>query len=378
MSPVCRAAGRPSARDATAESPSRPASGRRGGVRPAAFIDIETTGLDRSDTRSSIGAIGRSADAGRAGCPVGQVRPRRLENADPTALALVGYSRDAWADAVDDLPVDALACIGPARWRVRPATSPSTAASSRGRGPGEQPSRRPRPPPAGHRDHGLAAAGRGCRRRRCRSVPCARPSASSVCAGTSRSPTRASLGWRAGCSPNHRRRRDPHVVADESTILRTQLRRLPTLAGRARWCWDWATVDTETRARPARGPRRPQLCAAGWSGWTGLSGAADVHRRVYVCHPTPTIRPATRPRPGHLPRAGRRRLVPVAPRSRDLDPPAEFLDEATGGRTPPSGSPGGRGLRRLRVRRAHQRGRCAARSSCRWRCPVPAIVDGGA
>lgn len=82
-------------------------------MRPLAFIDIETTGLDperheiievaavRVDPRTLAELEDLSV----------QVRPRRPDDADPTALALVGYSPDAWTDAVD--LADALARIKP-------------------------------------------------------------------------------------------------------------------------------------------------------------------------------------------------------------------------------------------------------------------------
>ena len=78
-----------------------------------AFIDLETTGLDPERHEIlEIGVIGvdpRTLDE----CDVLEVRvrPEHIDNADPVALELIGYTPDAWADAI---PLrEALARIAP-------------------------------------------------------------------------------------------------------------------------------------------------------------------------------------------------------------------------------------------------------------------------
>lgn len=71
-------------------------------MRPLAFVDVETTGLDL--TRHEILEIGvvvadpRTLET-REMLDV-RVRPQRIEDADPAALAINGWCPEAWADAV--------------------------------------------------------------------------------------------------------------------------------------------------------------------------------------------------------------------------------------------------------------------------------------
>jgi DNA polymerase-3 subunit epsilon len=71
-------------------------------VRPLAFIDVETTGLDPS--RHEIIEIGVVVADPRTRETRGmfdvRVRPGRIEDADPVALGINGWSPEAWADAV--------------------------------------------------------------------------------------------------------------------------------------------------------------------------------------------------------------------------------------------------------------------------------------
>lgn len=71
-------------------------------MRPLAFVDVETTGLD--PTRHEIIEIGVVAADPRTletrGMLDVRVRPARIDDADPAALRINGWSVDAWKDAV--------------------------------------------------------------------------------------------------------------------------------------------------------------------------------------------------------------------------------------------------------------------------------------
>jgi len=82
-------------------------------MRPIAFVDVETTGLD--PTRHEIIEIGVVVADPRTletrGTFDVQVQPSRIEDADPRALEVNGWSPEAWRDAV---PLDvALARVEP-------------------------------------------------------------------------------------------------------------------------------------------------------------------------------------------------------------------------------------------------------------------------
>ena len=71
-------------------------------MRHLAFVDVETTGLD-PDRHEIIEIAVLRVDPhtlAELDAVAVQVRPMRPADADPAALALVGYSPDAWADAV--------------------------------------------------------------------------------------------------------------------------------------------------------------------------------------------------------------------------------------------------------------------------------------
>lgn len=71
-------------------------------MRPLAFIDLETTGLDPS--RHEIIEVGVIRVHGGSLEPLMEaevrVRPERIETADPDALRLNGWSEDGWKDAL--------------------------------------------------------------------------------------------------------------------------------------------------------------------------------------------------------------------------------------------------------------------------------------
>ena len=70
---------------------------------PLAFIDVETTGLD--PTRHEIVEIGVVRVRGDTLAEIDRtdvrIRPQHLDRADPSALALNGYSEGAWENATD-------------------------------------------------------------------------------------------------------------------------------------------------------------------------------------------------------------------------------------------------------------------------------------
>ena len=85
-------------------------------MNPIAFIDLETTGLDAARHEIlEIGVVvafpGTLAERDRFEV---RVRPERIEDADPAALRVNGWSPEAWADAV---PLDvALGQLAPVLW----------------------------------------------------------------------------------------------------------------------------------------------------------------------------------------------------------------------------------------------------------------------
>lgn len=72
-------------------------------MRDLVFLDVETTGLDVGRHELlEVAALRVTWDLARPVCGpfVMKVRPERLEDADPRALDLVGYSDEEWRDAV--------------------------------------------------------------------------------------------------------------------------------------------------------------------------------------------------------------------------------------------------------------------------------------
>ena len=67
-------------------------------MKPLAFVDLETSGLDPTRHEILEAAVIR-VDAGTLAdidCTDVRVHPMRLEDADPEALRMVGYSKRAW------------------------------------------------------------------------------------------------------------------------------------------------------------------------------------------------------------------------------------------------------------------------------------------
>ena len=71
-------------------------------MRPLVFVDCETTGLDPAcHELIEIAALRVHPQTLAVESEVAlKVRPERIEDADPEALRINGYSEDAWADAV--------------------------------------------------------------------------------------------------------------------------------------------------------------------------------------------------------------------------------------------------------------------------------------
>jgi len=71
-------------------------------MRPIAFVDLETSGLD--PTRHEILEIGVVRVDGRSLETLGmfdvRVQPKRIEDADPEALRINRWTQEAWSDAV--------------------------------------------------------------------------------------------------------------------------------------------------------------------------------------------------------------------------------------------------------------------------------------
>ncbi|MDP3989173.1 MAG: 3'-5' exonuclease [bacterium] len=77
---------------------------------PLAFIDLETTGLSTTEHEIiEIGCIVADQTGGDVGVPKIELReeielrviPRHIETADAEALAINGYSKERWVDAID-------------------------------------------------------------------------------------------------------------------------------------------------------------------------------------------------------------------------------------------------------------------------------------
>lgn len=75
--------------------------------RPLAFVDLEFTGLGPEHEILQIGCVMVSQpDFSITGEWEAKVKPLHIESADPEAMKIVGYSEDAWKEALS--PKDAL------------------------------------------------------------------------------------------------------------------------------------------------------------------------------------------------------------------------------------------------------------------------------